>query len=71
MCHFMSSLVTWDVVILVLIILKTHVFGYMTFNMKYHILSQILYKKICRPIVPPYYIEDCRISIEIEALRDT
>ena len=26
MCHFMSSLGTWDAVILVLITLKTHVF---------------------------------------------
>jgi hypothetical protein len=45
MYHFMSSLVTWDVVILVLIILKL-MFGYVTFNVKYYILSQIFYKKI-------------------------
>ena len=38
MFHFISSLVTWDVVILVLIIFK-HMFGYGTFNVKYYILS--------------------------------
>ena len=38
----MSSLVTWDVVILVLIILM---FGYVTLNVKYYILNQIYYKK--------------------------
>ena len=44
MFHFMSSLVTWDVVILVLKSSK-HMFGCVTFNMKYYILSQIFYKK--------------------------
>ena len=44
MFYFMSSLVTWDVVILVLIILKI-MFGYMTFNVKNYILSQIFYKR--------------------------
>ena len=40
----MSDLVTWDVVILVLIILKTHDW-LRDFNMKYSILSQIDFKK--------------------------
>ena len=40
----MSSLVMLDVMILVLIILKTY--GSWTFNLKYYILSQMFYKKI-------------------------
>ena len=44
MFHLMSSLVRWDVVIIALIILKTHIW-YVTFNVEYYILSQIFHKK--------------------------